>query len=283
LDCEARGLSENTIRFYKEKLSGFIKFCEDRSIFDIQELSSVDIREFFVQLKSNHTQGGIHAYFRAIRVFLLWYEEENEFTDWKNPIKRIKVKPANEGLLEPADINAIKAILKTCINDFYGIRDKAIILILLDTGMRASELLSLDKATVNPITGVIQILHGKGGKIRNAYISKKTRFALRKYLNLTGMNNGPLITSKEGYRLKYQGLRCILRRRSKKAKVPYQPLHSFRRLFALTMLRNGTDIFSLQMLMGHADIQVLRRYLKIVSNDLQSVHFKASPVMNLDL
>ena len=75
----------------------------------------------------------------------------------------------------------------------------------------------------------------------------------------------------------------LLRRRSNKAGVAYQSPHSFRRLFALTMLRTGTDIFSLQLLMGHVDLQVLRRYLKQVSADLQEAHLKASPVSNLGL
>jgi len=115
------------------------------------------------------------------------------------------------------------------------------------------------------------------------YLSKKTRLALRKYVQIVGVPQGGLFISKEGSRLTYSGLRMLLRRRSNKAGVVYQSPHSFRRLFALTMLRNGTDIFSLQLLMGHADLQVLRRYLKQVSTDLQEAHLKASPVSNLGI
>jgi site-specific recombinase XerD len=65
----------------------------------------------------------------------------------------------------------------------------------LDTGIRASELLDLDFENVNPITGVVQILHGKGGKFRTAYLSKKSRIAQRKHITKKTVKKGSLFTS----------------------------------------------------------------------------------------
>ena len=90
-----------------------------------------------------------------------------------------------------------------------------------------------------------------------------------------------LIINERGYPLTKSGLTQMLRRRAKQAGVPYQSAHSFRRLFALTMLRNGVDIYSLQMLMGHADLQVLKRYLKLSNQDTQAAHIKGGPVEKL--
>ena len=284
LDRKSRGLSQGTIDFYRKKLKHLVDFCSQRQIRSVMDLNATEIRTFFIFLKDkNHNRGGIYAHFKVLRSFLYWYEEENELEEWSNPIRKVKIKSPNEQPLEPADISAIKAILKTCENNYTGIRDKAIILMLLDTGMRASELISIDHENINPITGVIQILNGKGGKFRIAYLSKKARLALRRYIEIKVVNQGALFTSSEDIRLTYSGLRMLLRRRSNKACVEYQSPHSFRRLFALTMLRNGTDLFSLQLLMGHADLQVLRRYLKQVSTDLQEAHLKGSPVCNLNL
>jgi len=284
LERKSRGLSQGTIEFYRKKLQKFVDFCLPLGINDPIKISASDIRNFLIHLENNgHNHGGVHAHFRVVRSFMYWYEEENELTDWTNPIRKVKVKTPKDIPLEPADISAVKEILKTCGNDFTGIRDKAIILIFLDTGIRASELLALDHENINPITGVIQILHGKGGKFRTAYLSKKSRLAIRRYISKKGINEGAFFTSQEDIRLKYSGLRQVLRRRCKKGKVEYQSPHSFRRLFAITMLRNGIDIFSLQLLMGHADLQVLRRYLKQVDQDLIEVHQKASPVCNLRL
>jgi site-specific recombinase XerD len=169
-------------------------------------------------------------------------------------------------------------MLKVCGKNFTGIRDRLILLILLDTGLRASELLALNFENVNPVTGILQIMHGKGDKFRVVYLGRRSRMVLRSYYQKIKHHEGALIIGIHGERLEYTGLRQVLRRRAKTAGVVYQSPHSFRRLFALTMLRNGIDVFSLQLLMGHADLQMLRRYLKQAGSDLQEAHNQASPV-----
>ena len=90
----------------------------------------------------------------------------------------------------------------------------------------------------------------------------------------------PLWVSVQGNRLTYWGLRQVIRRRAEKAGVPAPSLHSFRRAFALLCLRNGADVYSLQKLMGHSDLSVLRRYLKQTEDDLRATHEKHGPVDN---
>ena len=74
-------------------------------------------------------------------------------------------------------------------------------------------------------------------------------------------NGAPLWQTRAGTRLSYSGLRDIVRRRAKRADIDAPMLHSFRRAFALNCLRQGMDVFSLQRLMGHSDLTILRRYL----------------------
>ena len=73
----------------------------------------------------------------------------------------------------------------------------------------------------------------------------------------------------------------IMRRRANQAKVETPELHAFRRWFALSCLRAGMNVYSLQELMGHADLQVLRRYLKQTNQDLKDFHNRVNPVDNL--
>jgi len=84
----------------------------------------------------------------------------------------------------------------------------------------------------------------------------------------------------EGERLTYWGLNEVISRRAKAAKVQKPRLHDFRRDFALNFLRNGGDIFTLQRLLGHADLQVLRRYLAQTEGDLREAHRRVSPEDN---
>jgi integrase/recombinase XerD len=162
-----------------------------------------------------------------------------------------------------------------------GKRDRAVMLFLLDTGVRASELISITLADINLITGDVFIKLGKGKKDRNVFLGSKTRKALRAYLRLRIDSSNALWTTDDGEPLTYWGLKMIMRRRANQAKVKTPELHAFRRWFALTCLRTGMDIYSLQELMGHADLQVLRRYLKQTNQDIREAHHRASPVDNL--
>ena len=101
---------------------------------------------------------------------------------------------------------------------------------------------------------------------------------VRAYLRLRRDKKPALWVTRNGERLTYWGLRQIIRRRSFQAGVDTPSIHSFRRAFAVNMLRAGVDIFSLQKLMGHADLQVLRRYLALTTEDIARAHRIGSPV-----
>jgi len=94
-------------------------------------------------------------------------------------VKRPKV--AHEPI-EPVPIEDIRAMLATCGNDFTGLRDRAILLCLLDTGARMREFLALNVADVDMIGGAVIIRKGKGRKPRTVFLGKKSRKALRTYL-----------------------------------------------------------------------------------------------------
>lgn len=283
MDRKARGYSEGTIYFYKMKLQLFINYCNIQHLNEIQQISPTFIRTYLLDLEnSGHNPGGIHACYRALKTFLKWYAFENDLQDWKNPIDKVKVKIPNNQPLDPVDIEAVKAILETCQKSFADIRDRAIILMLLDTGMRISELLSLAHENVNPTTGVIQILHGKGGKFRTVYIGRKTRISLRRYI-VKSPGSGKLFLTDKGDPATYTTIRDMLNRRSDKAGVETPTPHQFRRYFALSMLRSGVDIFSLQLLMGHSDLQILRRYLRQTNQDTLDAHLKGNPVDGLKI
>lgn len=107
--------------------------------------------------------------------------------------------------------------------------------------------------------------------------------AIRRYLRcrVEVSEDEPLWVSHRGKRLTYGGLRSVVRRRAGVAGIPAPSLHSFRRAFATTSPRNGVNVFSLQRLMGHADLTMLRRYLKQTEADLWEAHRKAGPVDNM--
>jgi integrase/recombinase XerC/integrase/recombinase XerD len=280
MDRRSSGCAAGTLIFYSQKLQHFIDYCDSQLVHSIKEIDANLIRSYMITLEEKgHNKGGLHAHFRSLRTFLKWYE--NEVEGWPNPINKVKAPRLNNEVLPPVSIEVARALLSTCNKSTaFGCRDAAIILTLLDTGLRASELCHLNRNDVDQI-GTVYVHLGKGRKDRLTFIGKKTKSMIKKYLILRKDNNPALFLTKSGERLTYDALRQIISRRSTEAGVEEPSLHSFRRGFALAMLRSGVDIHTLSRLMGHSDISILSRYLKIDDSDIRTAHKKGNPVDNI--
>jgi len=280
---KAQHLSPGTIDFYRKKFKLFDNFRSKYQISSIKQITPQLIRSFLIFLEEKgHNPGGIHAAYRALKAFLNWWEEEFEPENWKNPFLKIKSPKVPQELLEPVTIETINRLLETCNStSYFDKRDKAIFYLLADTGIRAGELININLTDINIATGEIIIRKGKGSKFRYVFLGRKSRRALRAYLHVRKSVFPALFISRNGERITYSTLRCMLRRRAKKASIATPTLHSFRRFFALEMLRNGVDVFSLQKLMGHSDLQILRTYLKQTQCDIKLASQIGSPIENL--
>ncbi len=278
--CRSRNLSGGTLEFYDKKLNVFAVFCESLGIFNISQLQAEHIREFLIVLEEKkHRPAGIHCFYRSIKTFLKWYENEREPENWRNPINKVRAPIIPLEPLDPVSIETIKALLATCsrgqLND---VRDRVSLLVLLDTGMRLAEFLALNREDVDPFTGSILIRSGKGRKPRSVYLGEKARQMLRRYIRERRDSSPALWISMAGTRLTETGLRMMMRRRAAKAAVPVPSPHDFRRAFAIERWRAGVDILTLSKLMGHTSLQVLNRYVKQVGEDLELVSKRSSPV-----
>jgi integrase/recombinase XerD len=284
VDRKAQNLSKGTIEFYRHHLCLFTNFCDPQLVTQIDQLDPTLLRNYLIWLEEKgHNPGGISAAYRSLRAFLFWWENELEPAGWKNPIRKVKSPKVALEPLDPVSLETVKAIIESCPkNSFTGVRDQAIFLCLLDTGARASEFINLNLVDTNMITGEIQIHIGKGRKPRTVFIGKNSRKAIRQYLRLRSDRNPALwVTDDQNERLTYWGLKGMVKRRAILANVEVPQVHAFRRQFALSCLRSGMNVYSLQALMGHADLQVLKRYLKLTNPDLMKAHQCASPVDNL--
>lgn len=282
IDRKSQGLSPETIDFYTKKLKYFQKYCEGLALTQVSQLTPDIIRRYILDVSETHNPGGVHACFRPLRTLLYWIEEEEIMpAGWKNPIRKVKAPKLPTEPIEPIQLEDIHLLLKSCASNYSGVRDKAMMLGLLDTGARAKEFLNLNLEDIDLATGAVLIKQGKGRKPRMVFLGRKTIRAIRTYLRIRRDSNPALWISVLGDRMTYAALRCLLRRRAESVGLKSIPTpHDFRRAFALIMLRNGVDIFALQKLMGHSDLQVLRRYLAQTDQDIQNAHLRGSPVDN---
>jgi integrase/recombinase XerD len=279
---KAENLTPGTIRYYRASLLNFLSYCDSQVVCTIGRLTPDILRRYLIYLEeSGHNPGGVHGFYRAVHAFLFWFEEETEPDNWKNPVRRVRAPKLPQEQIEPVSMATVKALVNACPKTFYGLRDRAAVYFLLDTGARASECLCVNLADVDQVSGAVLVREGKGRKPRTVFLAQTARRALRAYLKTRTDNSPALWVTDERERLTYSGLRGIVRRLSERANVEQPALHDFRRAFALACLRNGMDIYSLQNLMGHADLQILRRYLKQTEQDLQAAHSKGSPVEHM--
>ncbi|MGB3714737.1 MAG: tyrosine-type recombinase/integrase [Candidatus Promineifilaceae bacterium] len=273
LDRKIRGLSPGSIRFYNQKLTPFLEWCQSQGLESITQLTPHHLRLFLLWLQERgNSAGGRHAFYRALRAFLNFYEDETEPENWKNPIKQVSAPKVPDAPLKPVSLEAFAKLVRACDQStFYGSRHRAMFLVLLDSGVRASELIGIVLGDVDLISGSIQIQKGKGGKVRTVLIGRKSKKAIRFWLRKRGKGPGPLFVKKDGYRLTYKGLRSILERRLKASGVSGVSLHDFRRAFCLSQLQAGTPETTIARLMGHSNTQLIGLYARQTTRHLIEV------------
>jgi integrase/recombinase XerD len=287
LDRKARSLTKKTLLYYQHALSLWREFLASQGVQTTGEVTPTHIRLFLVQLEEQGKgEGGRHNVYGALRTFLYWYGEEYAAEGWKNPIqdKRVIEPKRPEEQLEPVSLEEFQQLLEACKgNRLVDDRDRAMLLILLDTGIRKSELVDLRLGDVDLRTNEVSIKRGKGRKPRTVVFGTATKKALRAYIKRLPRAgaDAPLWVSQTGDKLTHQGTREALRRRAVRAGLSEVGFHRFRYAFAINYLRNGGDLATLQRLLGHKSLKVMERYLKLITEDLRIAHSKASPVDNL--
>lgn len=267
LDAKARPATPATIQTYEDRIVPFLKWCESIKLTTINSINPDTVRSYFIHLTerelSDYTVNGVG---RALRAFFNFCVNERLLSE--SPMRTVKIPKIAKRIKPSLSADDIKRLLEACQSE----RDELIILLLLDTGVRATELVNLNIGDIDPTMGTVLVRQGKGSKDRSVYIGNKTRKQLQRHLlerdDLS--DHQPLFQSqKTQQRLTTGGLRVILVRLCEDAGIRRIAPHAFRRTFAISSLRAGMSIYHLQRLMGHADIDVLKIYLDLVDGDAQ--------------
>jgi integrase/recombinase XerD len=236
----------------------------------------------------------------SLSAFFSWASEEFGFP---NPMKGVPAPKYARAQVETFTKEEIEALLKACEYCREAVtnqrrkftmrrptarRDWAIILTLLDTGLRAGELCSLRIGDVDLKSGKVVVRHGieggsKGGKGRTVFMGKSTRRALWRYL--ADREDGddpdaPLFLGKSNRPMNKDGLRLTISALGKKANISKCYPHKFRYTFAITYLRSGGDLFTLKSLLGHSSLEMVQHYARIAEVDIEQAHRRASPADN---
>lgn len=225
-----------------------------------------DIRYFLgLSKKRGLKNSSIENQRSYIASFFQWLHDEEEIE--KNPCRKIKTIKVEEEIrlpFSPVEIDKLRSSCKRTI-------DRAIMELLLSSGVRCEELCNLKVVDIDLSKRIVNVKCGKGGKDRVTFMSDVAAEHIRKYLNSRKLI-GPFlfIPASKNDRFSTRSIEAIVGRTGLRAEVEDVHPHRFRRTFATDLYKHGMDIASISKLMGHANIEVTKRYVHISNEQLYS-------------
>jgi len=284
LACRVNGLSPATLSSYQLQVGQFVKFCYQAGLNDAHDITTHHIRAFLLSLQERISPTSLHDFYGTIKRFFNWMIEEGIIV--QSPFVNIKPPKIPKLIPKPFSHKDIENLLALCSgNRFLDIRNRAIILTFLDTGLRLSELANIQLKDIDLDRETIKVM-GKGAKERRVRIGRTTQKAILRYL-LSRQDKYPCLwVTEEKQPMGAIGIQIMIRRLYHRAGINGTKCgpHTFRHTAAINYLRNGGSEFTLQIMLGHSTLTMTRKYVaSLGEDDLIRVHKIASPVDNLGL
>jgi site-specific recombinase XerD len=251
----AAGLSPRTISTYSLHVGHFVAWLDGRAI------TRPIIRAYLTDLSATKSPVTVSNYIRDVSVYCAWLVEEGILDI--NPTTRLKPKVPKR---RPASYGKRHI---TALLDGADPRTKALIIVLLDTGLRVGELVSMTQDSVDMVTGHFTVI-GKGNKERSGWMSAYALIALRAYLVSRDDADAALWRGKRGA-LTESGVYQIIKSRAEAAGIRGELrrlIHGFRATFAKFYIRRGGDLESLRRLLGHESIAMSAHYAQLADDEL---------------
>lgn len=305
-NARAYQFSPATIDDYTRSFKRLAAFLSEHNKTQLDTLSPATLQEFLSHLKTHHKLGPktLRNVWIALSSLFTWLATTYDIPSPMMSVPAPKHTPHQPTPYTEDELKRLLAATKTnapwrtktttVSRRPTATRDTAIILLLVDTGLRASELCALQVQDYDPATGRITIRHGKGNKQRTVYAGAKTREALRRYMTRRQQTlwqrdrrhlepHQPLFATRTETRLTRDHLLHLIKVLARNAKITGANVHRFRHTFAIQFLANGGNAFALQDLLGHTDLTMVRRYVRYAQVDLIAAMRNASPVDNMRL
>lgn len=283
---KAEGLSPATLKTNESILKALAKFLDTRGNRRASDVTPEDLDAHMlamfdagVRLSTRQVRGSV------IRAFFRWLAEAGKLLS--NPARDILVPededdvPLAEPPLEEAEVAEIIDGLPQ--RNAIDLRNRLHLELLYGCGLRIAESVGLDLRDIDLEARTLRI-HGKGGKIRILPLMRGVQVALEYYFCLRrsllkGPDHGALLLNKRGRRVEPSAVYCLLQvlnRQRGPGRTRLHP-HLFRHSIAVHLLRGGADIRHIQEFLGHANLDITKRYLRLVPGRLKEDYDKAMP------
>lgn len=275
-----KGLASNSLDAYSNDLSKLNRFASEREK-DLLSIERTDLIEFLIELKdSNASDATMSRCTSVVKGFYKFLLSEGYLQ--RDPSGLIETRKSWQTLPRFLNNEEVEQLLaQPNLNSDIGKRDKAMLEVLYATGLRVSELIGLKLSDLDFDKGVINCF-GKGSKQRRIPIGNSAVNHLKRYFSvrdklLLGNSSDYLFVDLGGYPLTRQKFWRLIKSYGQQAKIDYVTPHMMRHSFATVLLRNGADLRSVQMMLGHSDISTTQIYTHVTNDTLQTAYKKFHP------
>ena len=270
---DQKNYSKKTFENYNRDLNKFFKFLNDYKIKDIKKITKETVRLYFLKQKNNNISNRtLGRYYSSLNSFFL-YSIEHEYIG-VNPLKFIDYPKYTKKIPEYIYDYQLEKLLneKTSENVEIELRNKLIIHLLLDTGVRVSELVNIKVRDIDVEERIIKVF-GKGSKERFVFFTSKTKELLINYFikrKEKAITDNLLINYK-GEKLTERSVQKIIKLVGEKIGLDIHP-HLLRHTFATDLLNKGADIRMIQELLGHENLDTTQIYTHVSNSRVKEVY-----------
>jgi integrase/recombinase XerD len=277
-----KGLARNTVEAYSRDLSRFSEFLISQSVTDWNEVKATNVRAYVSWLTGKGLNGkSIARHIVTLRRFYRFLETEDLVRE--NPIPALQLRVGTRKLPHSLSIEDLRRLVdQPDRTTRLGRRDQAMLELLYATGLRVSELVSLQMQQID-FKGNYLTVKGKGSKVRAVPFGRWAREKLLGYLrevktSSTRDSSPFLFTTRSGKPLTRQGFWKLIRRYALAAGIDKRVTpHMLRHSFATHLLEGGADLRAVQSMLGHADISTTQIYTHVNGARLKQAHREFHP------
>ena len=290
LRCFSMRLADTTIKAYEEFFSSFGKFLEsENKLNDFESIDSVVLRRYLIKLSTTMNGNTIEGYYRKLKTLFKFLLKEKLLTE--NPLDYVERPRTPKRKIQTFSSEEVFKMLNAYdTNDFIGLRNYTLLSLLLSTGVRRSEFVNLTMFDVDLQADIIRII-GKGDKERLIPIGKKLKLLLKRYVSARNeylkqecknKTCNAFFISRHGEKLKLSGANSIFQTLKKNLGLSGKrySAHIWRHTFAKSYLLNGGDLFTLQEMLGHADIETTKIYINLTKQEVKMQNEQFNPLDN---
>ncbi len=265
-----RGCSGNTLQAYRRDVEGFASFLDERGV-PLDKLKRNHIMDYLIERRKTLGAPSISRLLAAIKSFLKFMVLDNIIDS--SPASDIGGPRLEEKLPVVLTEDEIELFISASAN----IKEHFILEILYSTGMRVSELSALKVSDIDLNEKWIKVI-GKGRKERFVPFSVKTARLMKRYFSEKGINEGFVVRGHRGAPMSREGIWRLIKRCAKRAgiKKSIAP-HTLRHTFATHLLEHGADLRSIQVLLGHSNIDTTQIYTHVNRRNIKEMHSRYHP------